>query len=148
DYAHYAQFAPYVLESRIVSRQGEKLDHPNDGRASAKVPSLLFIWSKMRYEVEVLRGVKKSIISSHYIRVEPFFDLIAAGDYGIRWVLEPKHPEWKFPNESYFSILDGSWYILPLGGERTYVRYFLRVRADTWIPDRVMRSIFQKELVT
>jgi hypothetical protein len=130
DYDHYADIAPFVLDSRIMPSEKGTTD--------------LFVWSKMRYEVQFV--IKTHLIPMYYLRVQPLAGVLQPNDFGLRWRLETPHEGWKFPTETYFSILDGSWYILPLGQGRTYVRYYLRIRTNTWVPNSVVRSMLRDSL--
>lgn len=135
DYNNYKDFAPHTEGSMIVD-----LETP----AGQDLPSDMYIWTKMYYSVGWWR-IKKSISPMMYMRVQPLKGVIEASDYAIRWMLEPRHSDWtgwrKQSTNSVFSVLDGSWYILPLDGNRTYVRYFLKINEDTSYPSAVVSRI-------
>ena len=129
EYNNYKQFAPYVLESQIVGRT----QYPGQ-----ELPSDLYIWTKMRYVASYM-GIDKTITSMYYLRSQPLKGVLDSSDFAIRWKIEKPHQGWKNPTNSYFSVLDGSWYILPLEGNRTYVRYFLKVNEDTPYPTFIVK---------
>lgn len=134
DYDHYKEFAPYVVDSRTIQkRQGPSDSYPQE----------LIIWTHMSYPVRIF-GIENTRISRYYLHVQPMRNQVYSGDFGLRWVLAQNKGRWSFPTESSFSILDGSWYILPLGAGRTYVRYFLRIR--TWAPGFVVKKALRDSL--
>lgn len=136
DYDNYKDFAPFVLDNRVV----ELADNDDYWPASD-----YYVWTKMRYTGKYW-GIKKTMTSMYYLHAQPRFGVVKPNDYATRWVLAPKRKGWKFPTESYFSVLDGSWYILPLDERRTYVRYFIKMRTDTWIPNGIIRSVLEDSL--
>jgi ribosome-associated toxin RatA of RatAB toxin-antitoxin module len=142
DYGHYKEFAPFVLDSRIVETTNDDKTWP---------PSDYYIWTKMRYTGRYAR-IEKSIITRYYLHVQPQQNVVIHGDFATRWVLlkEPR-PSWKYPTRSYFSVFDGSWYIVPLSAQRTYVRYFAKIKLDMsmmdwWMPEDIVKEVFKKSL--
>lgn len=136
DYDSYKQFAPFVLDNRTV----ESSDNNDSWPATD-----YYVWTKMRYTGSYML-IKKTMTSMYYLHAQPLMGAVKPNDFATRWVLEKKHEGWKFPTESYFSVLDGSWYILPLDEHRTYVRYFIKMKTDTWIPNRVVKSVLKDSL--
>lgn len=150
DYDHYKDFAPYVTDSRYMVRGAPWADS--------------FIWTRMAYPAELL-GIDFTLDTSYYLRVQSLTSIVTQGDLAIRWVLESPHPGWNFPVRSSFSVLDGSWYILPMdagacsrksissrkvrfrnAGSCSYVSYFVKIRPDTLVPDGIVRRVLRKSL--
>lgn len=47
-----------------------------------------------------------------------------------------------------FTVFDGSWYLHPLDATTVYVRYFLYVAVDTWIPPLIVSFFINDRLKT
>ena len=146
DYDNYRSFAPYVKGSRIVEEQ--RFDTSNGQVKSADGHLLdrqLVFWSRMEYIARFL-FIKNKIISKTYVDVQGLRGVSADGDFAIRWHLTPRKSEWIHPAESAFSTLDGSWYILPVGPNRSYLRYFFKINVESIVPDGILEVVLSDSL--
>jgi hypothetical protein len=116
---YVAMGMPHLKASRIVRYdQAENMIH---------------VWSHM-----VLSAVGIPLASKHYLRVHKL-------PTGSEWELQPKRPEWSFPEDPAMDALDGSWFVTSTGADEAYVRYWLSMDPNVAAPivDTVVGSQLQ-----
>ncbi len=95
--------------------------------------NMIHVWSHM-----VLSAVGIPLSSKHYLRVHKL-------PTGSEWELQPKRPEWPFPEDSAMDALDGSWFVSATASDEAYVRYWLSMDPNVAAPivDTVVGSQLQ-----
>jgi hypothetical protein len=86
--------------------------------------------------------------SKHYLRVRVRHDLPSAGAAALEWTLAARQAAWPYEHAPAFVRLEGSWYVEPLPGRGSYVRYFLRAVPDPALPDALVGWLIERQLRT
>lgn len=86
--------------------------------------------------------------SKDYLRVRIRRDLAPAGAAALEWTLAARQPGWPYEQAPAFVRLEGSWYVEPLPGRGSYVRYFLRAVPDPAVPEALLGWLIERQLRT